>query len=178
MLDFSIMADVFPSMIRSLGVTGKLALLILLLGMVLALPLAFARNSKARWLSLPANTYILVIRGVPSLLQVFLVYYGLGQLETVRNSFLWPALRDPFFCVIIALGLNSAAYTAEIVSGALRLVPKGLVEAAHSIGCPGPRLSFLSLYRSHFGQRCQPMRMRLFLLSRRHRSRAPSRFWT
>ena len=143
MLDFSIMADVFPPMIKSLGVTGKLALLILLLGMVLAVPLAFARNSRARWLSMPANTYILVIRGVPSLLQVFLVYYGLGQLEAVRDSFLWPVLRDPFFCVIIALGLNSAAYTAEIISGALRLVPKGLVEAAHSVGLSWFQTQFL-----------------------------------
>ncbi|MGX8013634.1 ABC transporter permease [Mesorhizobium sp. ORM8.1] len=134
MLDFSIMADVFPSLIKSVGMTGKLALLILLLGMVLAVPLAFARNSKTRWLSVPANTYILVLRGVPSLLQVFLIYYGLGQLETVRDSFLWPVLRDPFFCVIIALGLNSAAYTAEIISGALKLIPKGMVEAAYSVG--------------------------------------------
>ncbi|SFJ52442.1 amino acid ABC transporter membrane protein 2, PAAT family [Bosea sp. OK403] len=143
MLDVSIMADVLPPMLKSLGMTGKLAILILIVGMLLAVPLAFARNATSTWLSLPANGYILIIRGIPALLQVFLVYYGLAQFEIVRSSFLWPVFRDPFFCVILALGLNSAAYTAEIISGALRLIPKGLVEAAHSMGLSWFQTQFL-----------------------------------
>jgi len=134
MLDFQIMADVFPKLLQGVGTTGKLAILILALGMVMAVPIAYARNAKSMWLHGPANTYILLIRGIPSLLQVFLVYYGMGQLEFVRHSALWPVLRDPFWCVIIALGLNSAAYTAEIISGALRLIAKGPVEAAYALG--------------------------------------------
>ncbi|SFI10963.1 ABC transporter permease subunit [Bradyrhizobium sp. Gha] len=134
MLDFSIMADALPKLLKGAGMTGRLSILILLLGMMLAVPLAYARNAKSVWLHGPASIYILVIRGIPSLLQVFIVYYGLGQFGFVRNSVLWPIFRDPFWCVIIALGLNSAAYTAEIVAGALRQVPKGLVEAAQALG--------------------------------------------
>ncbi|MBB4571666.1 ABC transporter permease [Rhizobium leucaenae] len=134
MLDFQLMSDAFPKLIEGVGLTGKLAILILLLGMILAIPIAYARNAQSVWLHGPANTYILLIRGIPSLLQVFLVYYGMGQLGFVRNSALWPILRDPFWCVIIALGLNSAAYTAEIISGALRLIAKGPVEAAYALG--------------------------------------------
>ncbi|MDA9433563.1 ABC transporter permease [Bradyrhizobium sp. CCBAU 51627] len=134
MLEFSIMADALPSLLKGAGLTGRLAVLILLLGMTIAVPLAYARNAQSIWLHGPAKIYILVVRGVPSLLQVFIVYYGLGQLSFVRSSVLWPVLRDPFWCVIIALGLNSAAYTAEIVAGALRMVPKGLLEASQALG--------------------------------------------
>jgi polar amino acid transport system permease protein/octopine/nopaline transport system permease protein len=134
MLDFHLMADAFPRLIQGVGLTGKLAILILLFGMVLAIPIAYARNARSVLLHGPANAYILLIRGIPSLLQVFLVYYGMGQLGFVRHSVLWPVLRDPFWCVIIALGLNSAAYTAEIISGALRLIAKGPVEAAYALG--------------------------------------------
>jgi octopine/nopaline transport system permease protein len=134
MLDFQLMIDAIPKLVQGMGLTGKLAILILLLGMLLAIPIAYARNAKSVFLHGPANAYILLIRGIPSLLQVFLVYYGMGQLDFVRHSALWPILRDPFWCVIIALGLNSAAYTAEIISGALRLIAKGPVEAAYALG--------------------------------------------
>ena len=134
MLDLQIMADAFPKLLQGVGTTGRLAILILFLGMLLSIPIAYARNAKAVWLHGPANAYILIIRGVPSLLQVFLVYYGLGQLEFVRHSVFWPILREPFWCVIIALGLNSAAYTAEIISGALRVISHGPVEAAYALG--------------------------------------------
>lgn len=134
MLDTSIMADALPHMLQGLATTGRLSILVLLLGMLLAVPLAYARNARSRWLHGPANAYILVIRGVPSLLQVFLIYYGLGQIGFIRSSVLWPVLRDPFWCLVLALGLNSAAYTAEIISGSLRMVPKGMTEAAHALG--------------------------------------------
>jgi ABC-type arginine/histidine transport system permease subunit len=101
------------------------------------------RDCDAEWLSMPASGYILIIRGIPALLQVFLVYCGLARFEIVRNSFLWLVFRDPFFRVILVRDLNSAAYTAEIISGALRLIPKGLVEAAHSMGRPWLQNQFL-----------------------------------
>lgn len=134
MLDLQIMAEAFPNLLQGVGLTGRLAILILIFGMLIAIPLAYARNARSAWLHGPASAYIFVIRGIPSLLQVFLVYYGLGQFDFVRTSALWPIFRDPFWCVIIALGLNSAAYTAEIIAGALRLVPKGLNEAARALG--------------------------------------------
>jgi polar amino acid transport system permease protein/octopine/nopaline transport system permease protein len=82
----------------------------------------------------PAHAYILFFRGTPSLVQVFLLYYGAGQFERVQGSFLWPVLRDPFWCVVIALALNSASYTGKTLAAALAAVPKGVQEAAFSLG--------------------------------------------
>lgn len=134
MLDFELMGDILPQLLRGVPTTGRLAVLILLLGFVVAVPIALARNATSAWLYGPANAFILFVRGIPALLLVFLVYYGLGQLPFVRASVLWPILREPFWCLVIALGINSAAYTAEIISGAVRLVPRGLVEASRALG--------------------------------------------
>jgi polar amino acid transport system permease protein/octopine/nopaline transport system permease protein len=66
--------------------------------------------------------------------QLFFLYYGFGQFSFIRHSVVWPLLRDPFACAVIALGLNSGAYTARILMGALAAVPKGIVEAAEALG--------------------------------------------
>jgi polar amino acid transport system permease protein/octopine/nopaline transport system permease protein len=134
MLDFGLMAEVFPQLIKGVGLTGRLALLILVLALLVAVPLAFARNAKVRWYSYPAQAYILFFRGTPALIQVFLLYHGAGQFELIRNSAAWTILRDPFWCLIIALGLNGAAYSGELLAGAMRNVPKGTVEAARALG--------------------------------------------
>ncbi|MCW1842465.1 ABC transporter permease [Prosthecomicrobium hirschii] len=134
MLDFSLMVEVLPKLWQGVGMTGRLSLLILLLAFVIAVPLAFARNARAPLLNVPAQAYILFFRGTPALIQVFLVYYGAGQFVWVRTSFAWAALRDPFWCLIIALGLNGAAYSGELFAGAMRNVPAGLVEAARALG--------------------------------------------
>jgi ABC-type arginine/histidine transport system permease subunit len=75
-----------------------------------------------------------MVRGSPLLVQLFIVYYGLGQVEAVRSSFLWPVLKSPLYCAIITIGLNSAAYMAEIIAGAIRQLPKGQFEAASALG--------------------------------------------
>lgn len=134
MLDFSLMVEVLPKLWQGVGMTGRLSLLILLLAFVIAVPLAFARNARAPLLNVPAQAYILFFRGTPALIQVFLVYYGAGQFVWVRTSFAWAVLRDPFWCLIIALGLNGAAYSGELFAGAMRNVPGGLVEAARALG--------------------------------------------
>ncbi|KPL53403.1 ABC transporter permease [Prosthecomicrobium hirschii] len=134
MLDFSLMLEVLPKLWQGVGMTGRLSLLILLLAFVIAVPLAFARNARAPLLNVPAQAYILFFRGTPALIQVFLVYYGAGQFVWVRTSFAWAVLRDPFWCLIIALGLNGAAYSGELFAGAMRNVPAGLVEAARALG--------------------------------------------
>jgi octopine/nopaline transport system permease protein len=134
MLDFSLMVEVLPKLWQGVGMTGRLSLLILLLAFVIAVPLAFARNARAPLLNVPAQAYILFFRGTPALIQVFLVYYGAGQFVWIRTSFAWAVLRDPFWCLIIALGLNGAAYSGELFAGAMRNVPAGLVEAARALG--------------------------------------------
>lgn len=110
------------------------------LGQVLALPLALARGSGQAWIRRPAATYTFLVRGSPLLVQLFLVYYGLGQIEAVRESFLWPVLRSAVYCAILTIGFNSAAYMAELLAGAIRALPEGQREAGHAIGLRRPAL--------------------------------------
>jgi putative lysine/arginine/ornithine/histidine/octopine transport system permease protein len=112
----------------------KLVILSSLIGLVMAFALAMARTSKQRRYWIPAYSYIYFFRGTPLLIQLFILYYGLGQFEWVRNSFLWPVLGDAQWCGLIGLSLNTSAYTAEILRGGIRAVPRGEIEAARSLG--------------------------------------------
>ncbi|MDZ3836366.1 MAG: ABC transporter permease [Rhodospirillales bacterium] len=123
-----------PKLAQGAALTLELVALSLIAGAAIALPLALMRVSERGWLRLPAYAYIFVFRGTPLLVQIFLVYYGLGQFEGVRASALWPILREPYWCAIIAFALNTGAYTAEILRGAIQAVPVGEVEAANAFG--------------------------------------------
>jgi polar amino acid transport system permease protein len=131
---FELVADAVPDLMEGAVLTFELVTLSLLIGLVLALPLALMRTSKSRLLWMPAYGYIFYFRGTPLLVQIFLTYYGLGQLEAVRESFLWPIFREAYWCAIIAFSLNTAAYTAEIFRGAIQAVPVGEIEAARAVG--------------------------------------------
>lgn len=124
-----------PAYLSGLRVTLTLVLASILLGAVLSFPIAFARMSKRRVLAWPAYAYVYFFRGTPLLAQTFLVYYGLGsfrpQLEAVG---LWTFFREAWYCAILAFTLNTAAYQAEIVRGAIQSVPKGQWEGAASLG--------------------------------------------
>ncbi|MGL4243795.1 MAG: ABC transporter permease, partial [Beijerinckiaceae bacterium] len=88
-----------------------------------------------------------VFRGTPLLVQVFLIYYGLGQFRPFLQELdLWWFFRSPWYCVLLALTLNTAAYGAEIVRGGLQSVPAAQVEAARAYGMSG-----LTLYRRIIG---------------------------
>ena len=104
------------------------------LGQILGLPLALALTSERRPVRLTVSTYTFLVRGSPLLVQLFIIYYGLGQIEAVRDSFLWPILRSPIYCAILAIGLNSAAYSAELLAGAIRQLPPGQWEAGKALG--------------------------------------------
>jgi polar amino acid transport system permease protein/octopine/nopaline transport system permease protein len=133
MLDFSLMLSSIMRLLGGLVLTLELFASILMVGIVIGVPVALAHASKSRFTHAVAAGYILVFRGTPSLVQLFLVYYGLGQFEAVRTSALWPLLREPFWCTVAALGLNSGAYTGRLISGALTAVPHGVVEAAQAL---------------------------------------------
>jgi octopine/nopaline transport system permease protein len=114
--------------------TFVLTILSLVIGLVVSVPLAFLRVSRNMFLSALVLTYTYAFRGTPLLVQLFLIYYGLGQLELVRQSLFWPLLREPFWCALLALSLNSAAYTTEVFRGGIQSVPSGVVEAARALG--------------------------------------------
>lgn len=133
-MDFNVIIQYFPRLLEGAMTTIELVVVSGIIGSLLALPLGLARHSHRPWLYAFPYAYIFFFRGTPLLVQIFLVYYGLAQFEFVRESALWPYLREPYWCAIIAFSLNTAAYTAEILRGALGNVPKGEVEAAKTIG--------------------------------------------
>jgi polar amino acid transport system permease protein len=112
----------------------KLVLLASIAGLAVALPMAIARVSERRWLRRSAHGYIYLFRGTPLLIQLFLIYYGLGQFESIRNSSAWALLGNAEWCGWLALTLNTAAYTAEILRGGILGVPHGELEAARACG--------------------------------------------
>ncbi len=133
-MDFDFLAETLQSLLAGVPLTLRLAATAMVFGSVLALLLALMRLS-GRWLpSNVARLYVFVFRGTPLLVQIFLIYYGLGQFRSVRTSMLWPFLREPYWCAVIALALNTAAYGSEILRGGLLSVPPGQVEAARACG--------------------------------------------
>jgi len=136
-MDWQFMSDVLQQLLAGLPLTIKLTAISLAAGFVLAAVVFAAANCSIpplRWLAL---LHIELFRGTPLLLQIFLIYYGLGQIPLLRHSVVWPFLREPYWCAIVALALNTSAYTAEIIRGAIQAVPQGEVEAARACGMSG-----------------------------------------
>lgn len=126
-----------PALIKATPLTLLLTAVAGAFGLVIGTLVALARLSGHRALSVPASVFTFAFRGTPLLVQIYLVYYGLGQIlpgTWVRHSFLWPYLRDGLWYAIFALSLNQASYNAEVIRGAIKAVPRGQIEAAKSIG--------------------------------------------
>ncbi len=129
-MDFSLIIDSLPIYLSGLWTTVWLVSLSLVIGLLCAIPLAIARNSKQKWFSLPAWGYIYFLRGTPLLVQLYLIYYGMDQWVPVKDT-LW---EHAWVCALVAFILNTSAYTAEIIRGAINGLPKGEVEAAKAYG--------------------------------------------
>ncbi len=129
-MDFSLIIDSLPIYLSGLWTTVWLVSLSLVIGLLCAIPLAIARNSKQKWFSLPAWGYIYFLRGTPLLVPLYLIYYGMDQWFPVKDT-LW---EHAWFCALVAFILNTSAYTAEIIRGAINGLPKGEVEAAKAYG--------------------------------------------
>jgi polar amino acid transport system permease protein len=124
-----------PAMLNGLVVTIKLVATSLVLGAILSLPLAFARMSKSGIIGGIAYGYVYLFRGTPLIMQVFLIYYGLGSFRLQFDSVgLWWFFRDAYNCALLAFTLNTAAYQAEILRGAIQSVSRGQWEAAQALG--------------------------------------------
>jgi len=136
-MDFAFMLETLQRIAAGVPLLLQLAGISIAIGAVFAMLLALMRVSGVRPLDLTARGYIFVFRGTPLLVQLFLIYYGLGQFPAVRATFLWPFLREPYWCAILALTLNTAAYGSEIIRGGLLSVPAGQVEAARACGMSG-----------------------------------------
>jgi len=133
-VNLALMWESIPRLLDGLVLTLELVGLSLLLGFAVAVGVALMRLSSYRALSGFAYGYVFVFRGTPLLVQIFLIYYGLGQFEAIRDSFLWTFFREPFWCAILAYTLNTGAYTSEIIRGGIQSVPYGQIEAARACG--------------------------------------------
>jgi len=140
-MDVRFLIDTMESLLGGVPLTLELSVLSISAGIVIAVAFALLRASS-RLGAVFVRAYVYMLRGTPLLLQIFLIYYGLAQFELVRESPLWPFLREPFWCALLALTLNTAAYGSEIVRGGLQSVPQGAIDAARVAG-----MSRLLLYR-------------------------------
>lgn len=144
-MNLELLARYGPRMLEGLLVTIELVAISVTIGAVLALPIAFARMSRHRWLRAVSFAYVYFFRGTPLLAQTYLVYYGSGQFRPFFNSIgMWWFFREAFLCCLLTFTLNTAAYQAEILRGAIRAIAQGQREAAMSLGLK-PHQTFLKV---------------------------------
>ncbi|HDR15116.1 MAG TPA: ABC transporter permease [Desulfobacteraceae bacterium] len=136
-MDFSVLLEIIPKILSGAKITVYLVVISLLIGFMCAVAVALLRRSRFTWLSASTRLYVFVVRGTPLLIQIFLIYYGLGQFAFIRESPLWIVFKEPFWCAIIAMTANTAAYGSEIIRGGLESIPWGQVQASRAFGMSG-----------------------------------------
>jgi octopine/nopaline transport system permease protein len=134
-MNWELIEESWPILVGAVPETVMLALSSLSIGFVLAMIVAVMRLSNNRFAWAFAYGYVYIFRSTPLLVQIFLIYYGSGQFRPFFEEFgLWYFLREPWFCAILALTLNTGAYTSEIIRGGIQSVPWGQLEAARACG--------------------------------------------
>lgn len=125
------------ALIKAAPLTLSLTFWSVLIGAAMAIGLTMLAVSSSRLAQFFAAGYIFVFRSTPLLVQIFIIYYGLASFAAVRDSFAWLIVGDAYGCAILALSLNTAAYSAEILKAGILAIPKGQIEAAHASGMSG-----------------------------------------
>jgi len=133
-MDLSLMASSLPKLLSATVVTLKLLSLSLFFGLLIGLLFAILRLNKNLVINKFAYGYSYIFRGTPLLVQIFIIYFGLGQIEYFRSTFLWVVFKEPYWCAIIAFALNTGAYTSEILRSAFETIKPGIIEAGKSLG--------------------------------------------
>ena len=123
-----------PDLLSGVYITLILMLASMLIGLTLAIAMTIGLFSETWLLKKPIELFLFFIRGTPLLVQIFLIYYGVGQFEWIRDSWVWPILREPMACAIIALSVNTACYTTVLLQGAIHSVPKNEMDACVAMG--------------------------------------------
>ena len=133
-MDLELMINSFPKLLNAAVITLKLLSVSLIIGLFIGLFFAILRLNKNIFINRFAYGYSYVFRGTPLLVQIFIIYFGLGQLEYLRSTVLWVILKEPYWCAIIAFALNTGAYTSEILRSAFQTIKPGIIEAGKSLG--------------------------------------------
>jgi octopine/nopaline transport system permease protein len=133
-MDIDLMITSLPKLLSAAVITLKLLSASLIIGLFIGFLFAVLRLSKNPFINKFAYGYSYLFRGTPLLVQIFIIYYGLGQIEWLRSTFLWVILKEPYWCAIIAFALNTGAYTSEILRSAFQTIKPGIIEAGKSLG--------------------------------------------
>ncbi len=133
-MDIELMLDSAPKLLSATLTTLKLLSVSLFFGLFIGLIFAVMRISKNKFVNNFSYSFSYVFRGTPLLVQIFIIYFGLGQIEYIRSTILWNILKEPYWCAIIAFSLNTGAYTSEILRSAFQTIKPGLIEAGKSLG--------------------------------------------
>ncbi len=133
-MDLELMINSFPKLLSAAVITLKLLSVSLIIGLFIGLFFAILRLNKNIFINRFAYGYSYVFRGTPLLVQIFIIYFGLGQIEYLRSTVLWVILKEPYWCAIIAFALNTGAYTSEILRSAFQTIKPGILEAGKSLG--------------------------------------------
>ena len=133
-MDLELMINSLPKLISAAVITLKLLSVSLIIGLFIGLFFAILRLNKNILINRFAYGYSYVFRGTPLLVQIFIIYFGLGQIEYLRSTVLWVILKEPYWCAIIAFALNTGAYTSEILRSAFQTIKPGIIEAGKSLG--------------------------------------------
>ena len=141
-MDFEVIINMLPLYFKGLWTTIWLVSLSLVIGLGLAIPIALLATSKNTWIRALPKAYIYFFRGTPLLVQMYMIYHGMGQFVLLRESFLWVIFQEAWACALIAFALNTAGYTAEILRGTIEQTAYGEIEAARACG-----MSTATVYR-------------------------------
>ena len=133
-MDLELMINSLPKLLNAAVITLKLLSVSLIIGLFIGLFFAILRLNKNIFINRLAYGYSYVFRGTPLLVQIFIIYFGLGQIEYLRSTVLWVILKEPYWCAIIAFALNTGAYTSEILRSAFQTIKPGIIEAGKSLG--------------------------------------------
>jgi len=133
-MDLELMINSFPKLLSAALITLKLLSVSLIIGLFIGLFFAILRLNKNIFINKFAYGYSYIFRGTPLLVQIFIIYFGLGQIEYLRSTVLWVILKEPYWCAIIAFALNTGAYTSEILRSAFQTIKSGIIEAGKSLG--------------------------------------------
>ena len=133
-MDLELMVNSFPKLLSASLITLILLSLSLIGGLFIGLLFAILRINKNILINKFAYGYSYLFRGTPLLVQIFIIYYGLGNIDYLRTTFLWVILKEPYWCAIIAFSLNTGAYTSEILRSAFQTIKPGVIEAGKSLG--------------------------------------------
>ncbi len=133
-MDLELMINSLPKLLNAAVITLKLLSISLIIGLFIGLFFAILRLNKNIFINRFAYGYSYVFRGTPLLVQIFIIYFGLGQIEYLRSTVLWIILKEPYWCAIIAFALNTGAYTSEILRSAFQTIKPGIIEAGKSLG--------------------------------------------